>query len=112
MYRRFDVVVVPSLETPSWVEQFGRVAVEAMASGVVVVASRSGSLPEVVGEAGVLVPPGDVGALADALAGCATTRTGGRSWPPPDPGGRRSTPGPAVARRQLDFYRQLDWFAP
>jgi len=67
VYRRFEVVVVPSLETASWIEQFGRVAVEAMASGSVVVASDSGSLPEVIGEAGILVPPGDESALADAL---------------------------------------------
>ncbi len=68
VYRRFDAVVaVPSLVTPSWIEQFGRVAVEAMASGVVVVASRSGALPEVVGDAGLLVEPGDTAALAKAL---------------------------------------------
>jgi glycosyltransferase involved in cell wall biosynthesis len=67
VYRGFDVVVVPSLTTPSWVEQFGRVAIEAMASGVAVIASDSGSLPEVLGDAGVLVPPGDVDALAKAL---------------------------------------------
>jgi len=68
VYRSFDVVVVPSLETPSWTEQFCRVAVEAMASGVPVVASDSGALPEVVGDAGVLVPPGDASALRRTLA--------------------------------------------
>jgi glycosyltransferase involved in cell wall biosynthesis len=68
LYRTFDVVAVPSLETPVWVEQFGRVAVEAMAAGVAVVASDSGSLPEVLGDAGMLVPPGDVAALAEALS--------------------------------------------
>ncbi len=67
VYRRFDVLVVPSLETPGWIEQFGRVAVEAMAAGVPVVASDSGSLPEVLGGAGVLVRPGDDRALAAAL---------------------------------------------
>ena len=68
LYRGFDILVVPSLPTPSWLEQFCRVAVEAMASGVPVIASRSGALPDVVGDAGVLVPPGDVDALRDALA--------------------------------------------
>ena len=58
-YVTFDVLAVPSLETAGWIEQFGRVAVEAMASGVTVVASDSGSLPEVVGDAGLLVEPGD-----------------------------------------------------
>jgi len=67
-YRSVDVLVVPSLPTPSWVEQFGRVALEAMASGTPVVASRSGALAEVVGEAGMLAPPGDADALHDCLA--------------------------------------------
>jgi glycosyltransferase involved in cell wall biosynthesis len=67
LYRCFDVVVVPSLVFPNWVEQFGRVAIEAMASGVAVVATRTGALPDVVGDGGVLVPPGDDAALAQAL---------------------------------------------
>lgn len=67
-YRSIDVLAVPSLETPGWIEQFGRVAVEAMACGTPVVASDTGALPEVVGGAGLLVPPGDSAALHDALA--------------------------------------------
>ena len=57
-YSSLDVLVVPSLPTPGWEEQFGRVVVEAMAVGVPVVSTTSWSLPEVVGDAGVLVPPG------------------------------------------------------
>lgn len=67
LYRHFDALAVPSVPTVGWVEQFGRVVVEAQASGVPVVASRSGALPEVVGAAGILVEPGDPGELAHAL---------------------------------------------
>jgi glycosyltransferase involved in cell wall biosynthesis len=67
LYRRLDVLAVPSRAVTFWIEQFGRVAVEGMASGVPVVASALGALPEVVGDAGVLVPPDDVEALAGAL---------------------------------------------
>ncbi|WP_431835795.1 glycosyltransferase [Cellulomonas sp. Y8] len=66
-YRGLDVLAVPSVPTPGWLEQFGRVAVEAMAAGVPVVASDSGALRDVVGGAGTLVPPGDSAALAAAL---------------------------------------------
>jgi glycosyltransferase involved in cell wall biosynthesis/GT2 family glycosyltransferase len=67
-YRGLDVLAVPSVPAPGWLEQFGRVAVEAMAAGVPVVASESGALPDVVGGAGILVPAGDAAALARALA--------------------------------------------
>lgn len=67
MYRGADVAVIPSIPTSRWSEQFCRVAVEAMASGLAVVASADGSLPEVIGEVGLLVPPDDVTALAAAL---------------------------------------------
>ncbi|WP_263117733.1 glycosyltransferase [Cellulomonas sp. RIT-PI-Y] len=66
-YRSLDVLAVPSVAAPGWLEQFGRVAVEAMALGVPVVVSDSGALPEVVGDAGLVVPPGDMPALTRAL---------------------------------------------
>ena len=66
-YASIDVLAVPSVPTSSWTEQFGRVAVEAMAAGVPVVASDAGALPEVVGGAGLVVPRGDANALGAAL---------------------------------------------
>ncbi|WP_344737743.1 glycosyltransferase [Microbacterium awajiense] len=62
-----DVLAVPSIATPRWTEQFGRVAVEAMSVGVPVVASDAGALPDVVGGAGIVVPAGDAALLADAV---------------------------------------------
>lgn len=62
-----DVVAVPSLTTPHWKEQYGRVIAEAMACGVPVVGSESGAIPEVVDSAGLIVPEGNVDALAEGL---------------------------------------------
>nr|MDQ3757710.1 glycosyltransferase family 4 protein [Actinomycetota bacterium] len=57
-----DVVVLPSRS-----EGFGLVAVEAMAVGTPIVAYAVDALPEVIGDAGLLVPAGDVDALRRAL---------------------------------------------
>src|SRR5207244_10698868 len=56
-----------ALAVPARSEGFGLPALEAMARGCPVVASDAGALPEVVGDAGLLVPPGDADALAGAL---------------------------------------------
>ncbi len=52
---------------PTWAEGFGMPPLEAMASGVPVITSYTTALPEVVGEAGLLVDPADPSALAAAL---------------------------------------------
>ena len=56
------------LAYPSRYEGFGFPPLQAMALGVPVVATAAGSVPEVVGDGGMLVPAGDVDALAAALA--------------------------------------------
>ncbi len=53
---------------PSWYEGFGLPVLEAMACGTPVVAADNSSLPEVVGEAGILVPADDSSSLAEAVA--------------------------------------------
>jgi glycosyltransferase involved in cell wall biosynthesis len=62
-YRLANIVVIPSIY-----EGFGLPAAEAMACGVPVVATTAGALPEVVGNAGILVPPADTKALAEAIS--------------------------------------------
>jgi glycosyltransferase involved in cell wall biosynthesis len=62
-----DVLVLPSRTGQYWKEQFGRVLVEAMACGVPVIGSSSGAIPAVIGEAGLVVPEGDIQGFRDAL---------------------------------------------
>jgi glycosyltransferase involved in cell wall biosynthesis len=69
LYRGAAVVAVPSLT-----EGFGITALEAMASGTPVVVSNTSSLPEVVGEAGLLVDPTDAEQIATAIVRTLTER--------------------------------------
>ncbi len=90
LYAEAEVAVVPSLY-----EGFSLPAVEAMACGVPLVTTTGGALPEVVGpygEAALLVPPADAGALAGAILGLLSD------------GGRRVSLGRAGRERAVSRY--------
>ena len=91
-YHGLDVLVLPSRTLPNWMEQFGRVLVEAMACGVPVVGSSSGEIPHVIGDGGLIFPEGDAGALARCLQSLAE-----------DPA-QRAALGTAGRRRVLAHY--------
>lgn len=101
LYAAASMLVLPSLE-----EGFGMTAVEAMQAGVPVIASARGALPEVVGDAGILVDPNSAEALAAAIA---------RLLDSPDERRRRAEDGrrqaaqfswDASARTLVDAYRR------
>ena len=106
-YRRTHVALVPSRPTSTWVEQFGRVIVEAQASGAVVAGYASGSIGEVAGEPALLTPVGDVSGLADGIAAVVTNaaefearRAGGIAQ-------SRTRTWEQVAERQVELYRRV-----
>ncbi len=63
LYNCADLFVYPSLY-----EGFGLPPLEAMACGVPVITSNTSSLPEVVGNAGIMVDPHDINSLSEAMA--------------------------------------------
>ncbi len=67
IYRRSSCIVLASLPTWSWEEQFGMVLAEALAAGLPIVASSSGAIPEVTGDAARHFSPGDWVGLARTL---------------------------------------------
>jgi glycosyltransferase involved in cell wall biosynthesis len=71
--RAGDIFALPSVSTKLWVQQLSTAAWHAMASGLPVIATRTGCLDEFTPpEAGVLVPERDARALADAIADLVT----------------------------------------
>jgi glycosyltransferase involved in cell wall biosynthesis len=102
------VLCAPSRTTSRWREQFGRMLIEAMSCGVPVVATDSGEMPYVLGDAARIVREGDTAALADALdtlledpASSAALGSAGVERV------RTHFAWPVVARQHLDFFDAL-----
>jgi glycosyltransferase involved in cell wall biosynthesis len=93
VYASASCLVLASLPTRSWEEQFGMVLVEAMAAGLPIVTSESGAIPEVAGESSRYFPPGDWLALARELTQGPLARP---------PGTRVSHPEERLARYSSD----------
>lgn len=103
-----DVMCAPSQTTRRWREQFGRMLIEAFACGVPVVASNSGEIPFVVGEAGVIVEEQDCAAWAreiESLLGAPERRRVLAALALDHVKSRYAWP--VVARQTLDFFAQL-----
>jgi glycosyltransferase involved in cell wall biosynthesis len=105
LYASAAAVVLASLPTRGWEEQFGMVLVEAMAAGAPVVAAASGAIPEVVGGRGTLFPPGDWRALAGALD--EGPLSGAPASAPPDRDALAAFSIEAAAERLRVAYRRL-----
>jgi len=100
-----DLLCAPSQTTAAWREQFGRMLIEGFACGVPVVASDSGEIPHVVGDAGIIVGERDQDGWVRTISGLLS-----------DPGRRAdlarrgrhravaSFSWPVVARHHLDFF--------
>ena len=58
--QQLDVLVLPSVTRPNWIEQFGRVLPEAMSCETPVIGSSSGEIPHVIGDAGLVFQEGNV----------------------------------------------------
>lgn len=69
-----DCLVLPSLTTNFWKEQYGQVLVQAMACEVPVIGSNSGAIPEVIQDNGLIFTEGDVEDLAEKIALIMTKR--------------------------------------
>lgn len=67
VYHEADIFVLPSRSTKTWEEQYGMVLIEAMASGLPIIAYDTGAIKEVVGNAGIYIHEGDVSGLTFAI---------------------------------------------
>jgi glycosyltransferase involved in cell wall biosynthesis len=103
-----DLLAAPSQTTARWREQLGRMLLEAMATGVPVIASDSGEIPHVVADAGLVVPEADEAAWVAGLQNLIESPALRR-----DLSGRgmarahQTFAWPLVARQFLDFFDEL-----
>jgi glycosyltransferase involved in cell wall biosynthesis len=67
VFRNADLFVLPSIAMPEWQEQFGMSLIEAMACGLPVVTTYSGSIPEIAADSAVLCQPNDFVSLFESI---------------------------------------------
>ncbi|MGE0105148.1 MAG: glycosyltransferase family 4 protein [Blastocatellales bacterium] len=90
---------------PSLYEGFGLPPLEAMTAGTVAVVSNSSSLPEVVGDAGILFDPTKIDDLAEIMIGLQTGRIDRAPWIARGAARSQAFSWETTARMTLDVYR-------
>jgi glycosyltransferase involved in cell wall biosynthesis len=76
VYKQFSsihLLVLPSIDTPTWKEQFGLVLAQAMSAGIPVIGSDSGAIPDVIGDYSLIFKQGDFDRLAVLIHNIATS---------------------------------------
>jgi len=103
-----DLLVAPSQTMKNWKEQFGRMLVEAFATGLPVIGSDSGEIPYVIDGIGVVVPEKDVAGWAKAIEELLESPARRREM------GQRGLDAaaeryawPVVAKQYIDFFESL-----
>src|SRR3989442_902687 len=107
LWPELDVLVLPARGLPTWAEPAAHVVAEAMAHEVTVVGTSGGATPEVIGDAGVVVPGDDHLALSAALRRLAAAD---QRRPLAQAGRARAMQlfsDDAVAERTLGFWKEL-----
>lgn len=107
LYRQAHVVLAPSRSTTRWVEQFGRMVIEAQASGAVVCGYATGALPEVGGPAAILVSDGNTEALAENITSVLTDANAWRERSARGVTAARTRTWESVAQDQIAFYQDV-----
>lgn len=74
VYQNADIFVLPSKKTKTWEEQYGMVLIEAMASGLPIIASKSGAIPEILRNCGLYFNEGVVDQLTKQLINLITNK--------------------------------------
>jgi glycosyltransferase involved in cell wall biosynthesis len=107
IWAEVDALIAPPRASATRTEHAGQILIEAMAHEVAIVGTRVGVLPEVIGEAGIVLAPGDGPALVDALRHLAQES----ARRPLIAAGRaramRHYSNDAVAERTVDFWKEL-----
>lgn len=102
-----DVLVMPSRASAEWRESNGQVLMEAMANEVAVLGTDSGVIPELIGDAGIVVADGDLEAMASALESLEHLDTRRGLAQAARARALRLYSDDAIAERTLEFWRQV-----
>ncbi|MDD5455792.1 MAG: glycosyltransferase [Candidatus Margulisbacteria bacterium] len=107
-YHSLDLLVVPSRTTTGWKEQFGRIIIEAFACGTTTLGSKSGSIPEITSDYGLIFEEGNI---QDMLNKITEYKKNWETWQNKKPAARQHVldlfSWPNIAKKYYAFYTEV-----